>query len=487
MLAESLLLAVLGGAVGALAARWALPALLSLAPAGMPRLHEVRVDGAVLAFAAALTALTGLAFGLFPVWQSAHVDSSQILRSGRAGANAASRRPQKLLVVAEMTLAVVLLVGAGLLLRSFAKLLGEEPGFDPDGVATALVALPSARYSTPEAVGQFFERLRRSLEESPGITSAAMCNNPPLSGWRNDDLLTIEGYTPPGDQPPDEESRAVSPGYFRTLRIAVLRGREFDEKDDAQHPPVAIVSQSMASKYWGNQDPVGRRMGLVDDRGALQRWMTIVGVVGDVKQTSLADPVVPTFYRPHVQATWNSMMVVVRSAGGDSRLPLAAIRSRLRELDREQALFEARPMNDIVDESLSAQQFNLRLLGLFAVLAVALAGTGIYGVMRYIVGQRTSEIGLRMALGATQRQVLAQVLREGLTLAAVGLALGLGASVLLTRTMEALSGLLYGVTATDPLTLAAVIAMLAAVAVLACWAPARKATGVDPIVALREE
>jgi putative ABC transport system permease protein len=468
------------------AAELALPALLALAPPGLPRLSEVRIDGVVLVVAALLTALTGVAFGLFPVWQSARADANQLLKSGRTGAIGGARRPQKMLVVAETALAMVLLFGAGLLLRSFAKLLHEEPGFDAKQVATAVVSLPAARYPKREDAARFYERLRRSLEEAPGTVSAAVCSNPPLSGWMNDNHVTIEGYVPhgPGDRP-DPEYREVSPGYFRTLRIPVLKGKEFAEQDDAQHPPVAVVSQSLALKYWGTEAPVGRRIRLSEEPDT--KWITIVGVVGDVKQTALSDPVLPTLYLPHLQSGWVSMMTVLARAAVDAPASLADISRRVRELDRGQAVSEARLMQDLVSESLSAQRFNLRLLGLFAALAVALAGVGTFGVMRYIVEQRTAEIGVRMALGAGRGQVLREVLREGLALAGAGLALGILGSVVLARTISALSSLLHGVTATDPLTLAAVLLLLLGVAVVACWVPARKATGVDPTVALRGE
>jgi len=486
LLVESLLVAAIGGAAGIAASMLALPVLLALAPETMPRLREVRIDAFVLMVAAALTAaLTGVVFGLFPVWQSTRADANQLLKSGRTGAIAGARRPQKLLVVAETALAMVLLFGAGLLLRSFAKLLQEEPGFEARGVATAEVSLPAVRYPKREDAGRFFERLRRSLEESPATASAAVGNNPPLSGWVTDNIIVIEGYTPrgPGDRP-DPEYREISPGYFRTLRIPLVNGREFTEEDDDQHPPVAIVSRSLALKYWSAQDPVGRRLRLPDD--AAERWITIVGVVGDVKQTRVNDPVVPTLYLPHLQTRWTTMHVFVRAAA-DAQASVADIARHVRALDGQLAVSEARLMEDLVGESLSAPRFNLRLLGLFAALAVALAGIGTFGVMRYIVDQRTSEIGIRMALGAGRSRVLGEVLREGLTLAAAGLALGLLGALALARTVTALSSLLHGVTPTDPLTVAVVVVLLLAMALLACWAPARKATGVDPTVALRGE
>jgi len=430
-----------------------------------------------------LTALTGVAFGLFPVWQSTRADANPLLKSGRTSALGGGRRPQKLLVVAETALAMVLLFGAGLLLRSFAKLLDEEPGFDAREVATASVMLPHARYPKPDDAGRFFERLRRSLEESPGVVSAALGNNAPLSGWMTDNHVVIEGYVPrgPGDRP-DPEYREVSPGYFRTLRIPVLRGREFGEEDDAQHPRVAVISESCAGRYWGGQDPVGRRLRLPDDG---EPWITVVGVVGDVKQTRLGDPVLPTLYFPHRQGRWDAMTVFVRAA--DARVAVPEIARRVRELDRGQAVSEARPMEDLVRESLSAPRFNLRLLGLFAVVAAALAGVGTFGVMRTTVEQRTAEFGIRMALGADRSRVLGEVLREGLSLATAGLVLGALGSIALGRTLTSLSGLLYSVGATDPPTLGAVVLLVLGVALLACWAPARRATGVDPTVALRGE
>jgi predicted permease len=485
LLAESLLVAAIGGAAGIAAAMLALPALLALAPETMPRLREVRIDAPVLMVAAALTALTGVVFGLFPVWQSTRADANQLLKSGRTGAIAGARRPQKLLVVAETALAMVLLFGAGLLLRSFAKLLQEEPGFEARGVATAEVSLPAARYPKREDAGRFFERLRRSLAESPATASAAVGNNPPLSGWMTDNIIVIEGYTPrgPGDRP-DPEYREVSPDYFRTLRIPVLSGREFAEEDDDRHPPVAVVSRSLALKYWGSEDPVGRRLRLPYD--AAERWITIVGVVGDVKQTRVNDPVMPTVYLPHLQTRWTTMHVFVR-ATADAQASVADIVRHVRALDGQLAVSEARLLEDLVGESLSSPRFNLRLLGLFAALALALAGVGTFGVMRYIVEQRTAEIGIRMALGAGRQRVLGEVLREGLALALAGVVLGLLGSVALARTLTALSSLLHGVTATDPLTLAAVVVLLLVVAALASWAPARTATGVDPTVALRGE
>jgi putative ABC transport system permease protein len=484
LLVESLLVAFIGGAAGVAAAQMALPLLLALAPETMPRLAEVRIDGPVWAAAGALTLLTGVVFGLFPVWQSTRADANQLLKSGRTGAIAGARRPQKMLVVAETALAMMLLFGAGLLLRSFAKLLDEEPGFDARGVATASISLPPARYKREEA-GPFFERLRRSLEESPATTSAAIGNNPPLSGWMNDNLFVIEGYTPrrPGDRP-GAEYREVSAGYFRTLRIPILSGREFTEEDDAQHLRVAIVSRSLALKYWGSENPVGRRIRRPDDPP--DQSITIVGVAGDVKQTRVNDAPLPTLYAPHLQGRWSTMSVFVRAAA-DAQASVGDIARHVRRLDAGLAVSDARLLQDLAGEALAAPRFNLRLLGLFAALAVSLAGIGTFGVMRYIVDQRTSEIGIRMALGAGRSRVLAEVLREGLTLAVAGLTLGLLGALLLTRAVTSLSSLLHGVAPTDPLTAAAVVVLLLAMALAACWAPARRATGVDPTVALRGE
>lgn len=484
MLTESLLLAAAGGAVGVLAALWSLPALLAFAPPGLPRLQEVHVDRLVLAVAAGLTTLTGALAGLFPVWQSLRTDASQSLRSGRTPLGAA-RRPQKVLVVMETALAMVLLLGAGLLLRSFDKLLREEPGFRADGVASAWVSLPATRYPKPEDASRFFDELRRGLAVSPGVLSAAVSSNPPLSGWRNDNHVVIDGYVPrePGEQP-DPEFRVVSPGYFATLHIPIVRGREFAEGDVAGRPPVAVVSRSLAETYWPGADPVGGRLKLAGDDA--NPWITIVGVAGDVKQTALADPVLPTLYLPHLQSRSSSMMVLVRTAH-DPRSALATILGQVRGKDPELALAEARPFEDLVSESLDGQRFNLRLLGLFAALAMTLAGVGTFGVMRGIVGQRTTEFGLRMALGASRRQVLGRVLREGLVLTATGLVIGLALALALGRAATSTSSLLHGVTAADPLTMAGVVAVLLAVALAACWGPARRATGVDPAVALRGE
>jgi putative ABC transport system permease protein len=467
--------------VALLAATWVLPAVLALAPPGLPRLEEVRVDGRVLGFAFAATTLSGIACGLVPVWQSTRVDAAQVLRSGRALVGAA-HRPQKLLVVGETALALVLLFGAGLLLRSFDRLLREEPGFRAAGVATAWVSLPAARYPRPEDASRFFEELRRALAGSPGVLSAAASSNPPLSGWRNDNHVVIEGYVPreEGDRP-GPEFRIVSADHFRTLGIPIVRGREFVEDDDAAHPPVAVVSRSLADTYWAGGDAVGGRLKLVGDDTP---WITIVGIAGDVKQTSLADPVWPTLYLPHLQSRSSSMMVVVRTAQ-DPRAALATITGKVRDLDRQQAVSEARTMEDVVSESLSAQRFNLRLLGVFAGLAVALAAVGTFGVMRYMVGQRTAEIGLRMALGAGQGDVLRQVLREGIALAVTGLVLGVLASAALALAGTGFSSLLHGVTVADPLTMAAVVMILLGIAAAACWSPARRATRVDPAVALR--
>ena len=486
LLTESIALAALGGVAGLLVAYWGLGTLVTLIPYQVPRLEEVGIDGVVLGFTLGLSVLTGMVFGLIPAHQVAGRDIHEALKEGGRSSSAAGRhRARNLLAVVEIALAVVLLVGAGLMVRSFLRLQQVDSGFRSERVLTTRLTLSKSRYETASQKNTFYQQLLSRIESLPGVLSAAAISTPPLyGGWSWG--WVPEGFTPrKRSEVPDSQFRVVSPGYFQTMNISLLRGRDFSDADDGEGQPVVIISRWLARKYWPEEDPVGKRLRLLGEKGD-DYWRTIVGVVGDVRHWGPSREVAPLLYVPHLQAAdfaLGSMTVLVRTAGDPTGM-MGTIRSQVLAIDPQQPVFNIRTMDQFVSDSVAQPRFHFLLLGLFAVLALVLAAVGVYGVISYSVGQRTHEFGVRMALGAQRADILKLVVGQGMLLTLIGVAVGLAGAFALTRFLQSL---LFGVAPTDPATFAAVAVLLGVVALLACYIPARRATKVDPMVALRYE
>jgi putative ABC transport system permease protein len=482
LLTESVLLALLGGALGLLVARWAVQGLLSLTAGVLPRADEVGLDWRVLGFALALSVLTGVAFGLAPALQTSGAGVQEALKeSGSSGNSPRGNRLRSSLAVLEIAAAIVLLVGAGLLVKSFLRLEQVETGFNPEHVLTLRLSLPAARYKTPEAAANFYTRLLSRVSTLPGVEAAGAIDYLPVQQSGRNGTVQIVGQPPdPNEQGPLVEKRRASPDYFRVMQIPLVAGRFFDAQG-RERTPVAIVNQQFVRTILHGQNPLGQR--IQDDAGDIE----IVGVVGDVRQMELSQPPWPELFMPYQQSSSPtgllSMSLVVRSPADPASLTQSVKREVL-AVDPAQPVYGVLTMEQVLDRSISRQRLFMVLLGLFATLALALAVVGIYSVMSFLVTQHTREIGIRVALGAQPRDVLALVLGQGLVLTAAGVVVGVGLSLALTRLM---AGLLFGVRATDPTTLVAVPVLLALVATLACYVPARRATRVDPVLALRHE
>jgi putative ABC transport system permease protein len=491
LVTESVLLAVVGGVGGTLLALWGVDLLLAMAPSGLPRIDEVAVNGSVLMFTAGVTVVTGVLFGVFPAVQAARANVSGMLKEGMRGSSGglASRRARSGLVMAEMALAVVLLVGAGLLIRSFSKLLAVDPGFRAERVVTFSIAAPDTKY------GQYTQRralvadLTERMKRLPGAQGAAVVTGLPLSNMMIRTSAHIVGT--PQETPAERkitDVAFVTPGYFSTMGIPMVNGRDFSERDGSGAPVVAIVNQEFVKRYFPNENPLGKRLeiGWAQDTAATGGSVTlggeIVGVVGNVKRRGLAQEVFPEMYASYMQPTFGNFSVVVRSTA-DPATVMAGIRAQVRELDRDLPVSELRQLSELVSASVSRPRFYTTLLGVFASIALILAAVGIYGVISYAVSLRTRELGIRIALGATGRQVSRLVLRQGVGLALAGVVLGGAGAYWLTRL---LGTLLFGVKATDPLTFLGVAGLLTAIAALACYIPARRAARVDPLLAMRE-
>jgi putative ABC transport system permease protein len=487
LLTESLLLALAGGTLGLLLALWGVDLLVAFGPSDLPRLKEVAVDGRVLAFTFAVSLLVGLVFGLVPALQSSRPELNETLKEGGRSATggAGRRRVRSLLVVTEVTLSLVLLVGAGLLLKSFFRLRAVNPGFNPENVLTMQLDLTGPNYQKGSQVISFHGRLLERVKALPGVEAAATTSNVPVARDAGFARLAfaVEGQTPDPADPPVAFYNGVSPDYFRTMQIAVLRGRVFDERDVRGAQNVAIVNETLARRYLDGSDPVGRRVTLNGDNPKEEDWATVVAVVRDTKPRELAGEPVAEMYMPYAQQPEPNMALMIRTAGSPDAVA-AAVRREVLALDPGQPVYSVRTLPAVMSEAVATPRFRTFLLGVFAALALVLALVGIYGVMSYAVTQRTHEFGVRMALGAQGKDVLKLVVGHGMALALAGVLLGLVASFALTRV---LAGLLYGVTPTDPLTFACVSLLLVAVALLACYVPARRAARVDPMVALRYE
>ena len=479
MITESLLLSILGGALGAALAMWGVKLLVSLSEGSLPRTADVKIDATVLGFTLLISIFTGLLFGLAPAFRTMKVNLIDSLKEGTRGAEGTLRnRTRSLLVVFESAVAVMLLIGAGLLVRSLIALQNVNPGFDPDNVMTLRVDLSRTKYNTPEKSANFFRELEQRMSSLPGVETVGFVTELPMSGQLNDMPFIVEGRPPVGpNQEFGADWRRVNQNYFSALRIPLLRGRNFTEQEVQQSDKVMIVSQALVNAAFPNEEALGKRL----ITGIRSEPYEIIGIVGDIRDRSLDRNPFATMYFPTRQT--GRMNVVIRTQN-DPLSIVGGVRKEVQALDPEQPISAIRTMNEWVALSVAAPRYRTTLLGLFAVLAVILAATGIYGVMSYSVAQRTHEIGVRMALGARQLDVLKLVVRQGMLLTLVGVILGLGAAYALTRVM---SSLLFGVTEKDPITFGVVAALLIAVSFVACFVPARRATKVDPLEALRYE
>lgn len=489
LLIESLILAALGGVAGGILATWGHGLFVGLLPPEIPRLSEVALDINVLIFGALVALATGLLAGFLPAIRTSGADLGAALRAGRGSDH--SRRGGRLrsgLVVSEVALAMVLVVCAGLLIRSFWKLQGVDPGYRTEGVLTLRLELPGSAYPDPSDVTGFFDRLRQTLVTLPGVESVGAVTHLPLAMGRGDwNFYPEDRVITPGERSPRGDWQIVTPGYFETLGISIREGRSLSERDIAGAPPVLIVNQTLAEKYWPDSSPVGirARLGGNDDNP----YATIIGVVADIRHEGLNREAVPEIYIPHAQApevmgrgSVRSLTLLMRSANPDGLTP--TVRAEIAALDSDLPVADVRTLAQVRSGSLALSRVSMALLSAFAVLALALGAVGIFGVISYLVARRTREIGVRMALGARRQNVVGLVVGAGMRLALVGLAVGVIAALGLTRLLDSL---LYAVAPADPTTYITVAIVLALVAFCASYLPARRASGIDPIEALREE
>ena len=484
LLVESLILAVTGGVLGLLLSLWALRVLLQSIPIKLPFWMNFGLDFRVLGFTAAVTILTGLIFGVVPALQSSRVDLNDALKEGGRGSLTAVRgRSRSLLVVTEIALSLMLLVGAGLMIRSFLRLRSVNIGLNPNGVMTAAVILPRMKYPEGPQRAAFFKQLVERISALPGVEAAGATATLPLSGGGWGRSLTVEGFPVLSvGQAPMIQHTVVTPGYFRTMGIPLLYGRDFNTADAPGAPPVTIIDERLAKKYWPNEIPLGKRIrfGPPEDN---EPWHTIIGVVNTVRHQRMQEDTRESVYLPHLQIPVNGMSLVTRTTSDPVTLA-PAIRSNVAQLDPDIPINEVAPMDKVIAESIWQPRLYATLFAVFAGGALILAVIGIYGVMAYLVVTRTHEIGVRMALGATARDVFKFIVGRGMKLTAIGVVLGIGGAYGLTRLMR---GLLFNTSTTDPLVFVLISLLLTLVAFLACYIPARRATKVDPLVALRYE
>jgi putative ABC transport system permease protein len=484
LLTESLLLALGGGMLGLLSAWWGTAALVKLIPADMPRLAEINIDRWVFGFTLLISAVTGIVFGLAPALQASKIELTGAMKEGARGAGGGRGRMRGALVVAEIAIALLLLIGASLLLQTFRGLQHVDLGFDTHNILTASVRLPDARYPKPEQAVAFYQNLLERVKTLPGVESASAIAPLPLSGGSATISFDIEGRNIPEGQQPASHFRSISLDYFNVMKISLLAGRAFTERDGARGPGVVIVNDAFAKRYFPNENPIGKHIKPNFSVEGEPAWREIVGVVKDVKhRQSLGRDYEPEYYTPHAQLPLYNMSLVLRTTNNPRGL-VSAIQHEVQSLDHDIPVFRIKTLEQYLGVAVARPKFNALLLSLFAGLALLLTAIGLYGVMAYSVIQRTQEIGIRIALGARTGDVLKMVLRQGLKLTALGAAIGLAAACALTRYMQSL---LFGVKATDPLTFVGVAMLLIAVALVACWIPARRATKVDPMIALRGE
>jgi putative ABC transport system permease protein len=486
LLTESLLLALCGGISGLLLAIWGVDLLLAISPANIPRLQEVTIDSRALGFTLLVSALSGLIFGLAPALQSSGLNLNDSLKEGgRSNTESRGRRRMRnALIIAEVALSLMLLVGAGLMMKSFIKLQSVSPGFKPEQLLTISLTLPRAKYDSNEKVTSFYQQLISRVNTVPGVDAAGLSISLPPNDLAVSDSFSIEGKPiAPGTSEPIVPIIFISPDYFNVLGVPLLEGRLFAEADRAESPPVVIINQTLAERYFPNENPIGKRFKVGGAERNRNPWMEIVGVVGDVKYTGLDAKPEPAYYLPLTQAAWRAVYLVVRASTNPLNLA-PVLRQEIWALDKDLPVTKIATMEQLLAESIAQPRFRTLLLGIFAALALVLASVGIYGVISYTVTRRTHEIGIRLALGAQTSEILMLVIKQGMRLAIIGLTIGIAASLVLTRVMEKL---LYEVSVTDKATFASVAGLLGLVALLACYVPARRAAKVDPMVALRYE
>jgi predicted permease len=487
MLTESVVLGLAGGAAGLVIAAWTLYFIRDLNPGNIPRLDQIGINPSVLAFTMFISILTGIFFGLAPALRVARVDLNASLKSGGrssqidGGFNVARHGLRSLLVVTELAISLVLLIGAGLLIRSFGRLLSVPPGFNPDHVISMRMAVAGAKYRESQSTLQFFHQLGERILQLPGVKAQGGVTSLPFTtsvGWGG---ITIEGYTPPPSQPELQvDLRIATTDYFRTMEVPLVKGRFFTDHDTKDAPQVVLIDQKMAQRFWPGGDALGKR---VKPGGPKDPWLTIVGVVGIVKEYGLDIDGRMVVYYPHQQLPTNGLYIVART-GTDPATVSSAIIQQVHALDPDVPVYDVRTMPDRLRGSLARQRFSMTMLGAFAGFALVLAAVGVYGVMSYLVTQGIHDIGVRIALGAQQGNILGLVLRQGMTVALIGIAGGLAGAFALTRLM---ASLLFGVSATDVATFSAVAVFLVIIALVATYVPARRAMNVDPLIALRYE
>jgi putative ABC transport system permease protein len=482
LLTESVALGVMGGALGLMLAFWGLDLLLAAIPTDLPFWMKFDLDGRVLGFTAGVTLLTALIFGVAPALQASKVNLNEALKEGgRSASGAARHRTLRLLVVAELALSLVLLIGAGLMLRSFMRLQHTDSGFNPENLLTLRLNLPVAKYDFPQRRA-FFQQLLKRIRATPGVEAAGAAFNLPLREAPLESSLTVEGYPalPPG-QAPMANNNVITPDYFRTMGIPLLIGRDFNDADTGDSMRVTIIDERLAREYWPNESPIGKRITLSPPEDK-EPWYTIVGVVGAVKNESLDLTRRKTVYVPHAQYSTDDMSLAIRAKNPENLAP--AIQRQVNAMNPDLPIINMRTMTEVISDSIWQPRLYATLFGVFAAVALALASVGLYGVIAYSVSERSREIGIRIALGAERRDVLKLVVAQGMTLTLIGIGIGLAAALALTRLMRSL---LFEVSVTDPLTFVSLAALLSVVALPACYLPARRATKVDPMVSLKCE